>query len=317
MDKSYYCRVLGVREDASVQQIKKAYEERVKRLKSPDYADDSEYVSRKLGEAAYAYRVLLGAEAPTSTPKQRKNNYDKLKDSMHKEETARGGKTYQKVKKSGGVISDASKNVAATVSAAGETLKKKAGKTVESVTGSKEAKSVAGIVFSIIIAVASLAIGSCDSSPTPEYSYEDTAYMESSRQAVERILNRSGEYDFFGHLDGSNPVPDEKIEWEITDDISEQLWDLNLDLCSALGINNLQDAIGWYMDDDDYYYEASDYEISQLLAEIMGAPVFEEVAGMTVTDSDSAITDYSEYMIFLINIAWEQTEYICGEPVAY
>lgn len=317
MDKSYYCRVLGVREDASVQQIKKAYEERVKRLKSPDYADDSEYVSRKLGEAAYAYRVLLGAEAPTSTPKQRKNNYDKLKDSMHKEETARGGKTYQKVKKSGGVISDASKNVAATVSAAGETLKKKAGKTVESVTGSKEAKSVAGIVFSIIIAVASLAIGSCDSSPTPEYSYEDTAYMESSRQAVERILNRSGEYDFFGHLDGSNPVPDEKIEWEITDDISEQLWDLNLDLCSALGINNLQDAIGWYMDDDDYYYEASDYEISQLLAEIMGAPVFEEVAGMTVTDSDSAITDYSEYMIFLINIAWEQTDYICGEPVAY
>lgn len=317
MDKSYYCRVLGVREDASVQQIKKAYEERVKRLKSPDYADDSEYVSRKLGEAAYAYRVLLGAEAPTSTPKQRKNNYDKLKYSMHKEETARGGKTYQKVKKSGGVISDASKNVAATVSAAGETLKKKAGKTVESVTGSKEAKSVAGIVFSIIIAVASLAIGSCDSSPTPEYSYEDTAYMESSRQAVERILNRSGEYDFFGHLDGSNPVPDEKIEREITDDISEQLWDLNLDLCSALGINNLQDAIGWYMDDDDYYYEASDYEISQLLAEIMGAPVFEEVAGMTVTDSDSAITDYSEYMIFLINIAWEQTDYICGEPVAY
>ena len=81
--------------------------------------------------------------------------------------------------------------------------------------------------------------------------------------------------------------------------------------------NNLQDAIGWYMDDDDYYYEASDYEISQLLAEIMGAPVFEEVAGMTVTDSDSAITDYSEYMIFLINIAWEQTDYICGEPVAY
>ena len=42
MDKSYYCRVLGVGEDASVQQIKKAYEERVKRLKSPDYADDSE-----------------------------------------------------------------------------------------------------------------------------------------------------------------------------------------------------------------------------------------------------------------------------------
>ena len=285
MDKSYYCRVLGVGEDASVQQIKKAYEERVKRLKSADYADEPEYASRKLSEAAYAYRVLLGGEVPSAKEGRKRSN--------------------------------ASKNAAATKSAAGETLKKKAGKTVESVTGSKEAKSVAGIVFSIIIAVASLAIGSCDSSPTPEYSYEDTAYMESSRQAVERILNRSGEYDFFGHLDGSNPVPDEKIEWEITDDISEQLWDLNLDLCSALDINNLQDAMGWYMDDENYYYNVPDYEISQRLAEIMGAPAFEEVAGMTVTDSDSVITDYSDYMTFLINIAWEQTELICGEPVDY
>lgn len=315
MDKSYYCRVLGVREDASVQQIKQGYEERVKRLKSPDYADDSEYVSRKLGEAAYAYRVLLGAEAPSS--KQRKNHYDKLKDSMEKDETTGGGKTLRKVRKSSGAIGDASKNVAATVSAAGERLKENAEETLGRVVNSKEAKSAMGIVFSIIIAVVSLAVGACESDPTPEYTYEDTAYMESNRQAVERILNRSGEYDFFGHLDGSNPVPDEKIEWEITDDISEQLWDLNLDLCSALDINNLQDAMGWYMDDENYYYNVPDYEISQRLAEIMGAPAFEEVAGMTVTDSDSVITDYSDYMTFLINIAWEQTELICGEPVDY
>ena len=204
MDKSYYCRVLGVREDASIQQIKQAYEERVKRLKSPDYADDSEYVSRKLGEAAYAYRVLLGAEAPST--KQRKNHYDKLKDSMEKDETTGGGKTLRKVRKSSGAIGDASKNVAATVSAAGEKLKENAEETLGRVVNSKEAKSAMGIVFSIIIAVVSLAVGACESDSTPEYSYEDTAYMESSRQAVERILNRSGEYDFFGHLDGSNPV---------------------------------------------------------------------------------------------------------------
>ena len=285
MDKSYYCRVLGVREDASVQQIKQAYEEWVKRLKSGDYADDSEYVSRKLGEAAYAYRALLGGEVPSAKEGRKRSN--------------------------------ASKNAATTKSAAGETLKKKAGKTVESITGSKEAKSVAGIVFSIIIAVASLAIGSCDSSPTPEYSYEDTAYMESSRQAVERILNRSEEYDFFGHLDGSVPVPEEKIEWEITYEIRDKLWGLNIDLCSALDIQSLPDAVGWYMDDDDYYYEASDYEISQLLAEIMGAPIFEEVAGMTVTDTDVVITDYCDYMQFLIEIAGEQTDGICGATVEY
>lgn len=313
MDKSYYYRVLGAREGASAQQIKQAYEERVKRLKSPDYADDPEYVERKLREAAEAYRVVLGGSAP-SAEKQHKKSYEKLKDSMEKGEASRSTKPRRTVR-------DASQNaaadVAAQVSAAGKKLKKKADKTLDSVSDSKEAKSALGIAVSVLIAVITLAAGSCDTYSTPEYVYEDMAYMESSRQAVERILNRSGEYDFFGHLDGSNPVPDEKIEWEITDDISEQLWDLNLDLCSALDINNLQDAMGWYMDDENYYYNVPDYEISQRLAEIMGAPAFEEVAGMTVTDSDSAITDYSEYMIFLINIAWEQTYYICGEPVAY
>ena len=209
MDKSYYCRVLGVREDASVQQIKQAYEERVKRLKSGDYADDSEYVSRKLGEAAYAYRVLLGGEVPSAKEGRKRSN--------------------------------ASKNAAATKSAAGETLKKKAGKTVESVTGSKEAKSVAGIVFSIIIAVASLAIGSCDSSPTPEYNYDDTAYMEANSQAVERVLERSMEYDFYGNLDGSSTVSDGEINWEIENDeeVVGELWGFNQDLSYALGIEGI------------------------------------------------------------------------------
>ena len=313
MDKSYYYRVLGAREGASAQQIKQAYEERVKRLKSPDYADDPEYVERKLREAAEAYRVVLGGSAP-SAEKQHKKSYEKLKDSMEKGEASRSTKPRRTVR-------DASQNaaadVAAQVSAAGKKLKKKADKTLDSVSDSKEAKSALGIAVSVLIAVITLAAGSCDTYSTPEYVYEDMAYMESSRQAVERILNRSGEYDFFGHLDGSNPVPDEKIEWEITDEISEELWGLNIDLCSALDIFSLHDAVCWYMDDEDYYYEASDYEISQLLVEIMGAPAFEEVAGMTVTDTDQVITDYSDYMRLLIDIAWEQTDLICGEPVDY
>lgn len=285
MDRNYYYRILGVRDDATAQQIKQGYEERVKRLKSPDYADDPEYVDRKLKEAAYAYRVLLGGEAPASD-KQRKKGYEKQKISREKD-------------------------------TAGTRLKDKAGRTVSSVSDSKEAKSALGIAISVLVAVISLAVGSCDTYSTPDYTYEDTAYMESNRQAVERILNRSEEYDYFGHLDGSNPVPDEKIEWEITDEISEELWGLNIDLCSALDIFSLHDAVCWYMDDEDYYYEASDYEISQLLVEIMGAPAFEEVAGMTVTDTDQVITDYSDYMRLLIDIAWEQTDLICGEPVDY
>lgn len=272
MDRSYYYRVLGAREGASAQQIKQAYEERVKRLKSPDYADDSEYVDRKLKEASEAYRVVLGGSAP-SAAKQRKKSYEKLKNSMEK--------------------------------------------TVSSIFDSKEAKSALGIAVSVLVAVITLAVGSCDTYSSPDYSYEDTAYMESSRQAVERILNRSEEYDFFGHLDDNVSVPDEKIEWDITYEIRDKLWGLNIDLCSALDIFSLEDAVCWYMDDDDYYYEASDYEISQLLAEIMGAPIFEEVAGMTVTDTDVVITDYCDYMQFLIEIAGEQTDGICGATVEY
>ena len=316
MDKNYYYRILGVREDATAQQIKQGYEERVKRLKSPDYADDPEYVDRKLGEAAYAYRALLGGKAPSSD-KQRKKGYEKMKDSMEKDETSGGAKHFERARTSGRTVSDASKNAATAINAAGTRLKDKAARTVSSVSDSKEAKSALGIALSVLLAVVSLAIGSCDTYSSPDYSYEDTAYMESNRQAVERILNRSEEYDFFGHLDDSNPVPDEKIEREITDEISEELWGLNMDLCSALDIHSLMYAVGWYMDDENYYYNASDYEISLLLAEIMGAPTFEEVAGMTVTDTDWIITDYIDYMRFLRDIAWEQTDLICGEPVDY
>ena len=117
MDRSYYYRVLGAREGASAQQIKQAYEERVKRLKSPDYADDPEYVDRKLKEASEAYRVVLGGSAP-SAAKQRKKSYEKLKNSMEK--------------------------------------------TVSSIFDSKEAKSALGIAVSVLVAVITLAVGSCD-----------------------------------------------------------------------------------------------------------------------------------------------------------
>lgn len=317
MNKSYYYRVLGIREGASAQQIKQAYEERVKRLKSPDYGDDSEYVSRKLGEAAYAYRVLLGTEVPSS--KQRRNRYDKLKTSMEKDETARGGKTYQKVKKSGGVISDASKNVAAVVSTAGEKMKENAGATLERMVNSKEVRSAAGVIFSIILAVASLAIGSCETSETPDYSYDDPAYAEANSQAVERILDRSEEYDFFGALDKSIVPVDDKIEWEIeeNDEIMSELWGLNQELCYALGINSLYHGIDSYTGIEDYYYEISDYEASRLLAEMMGAPEFEEVAGQVSRYTVAPILNYTDYMNFLIDVADMQTDEICDEPVDY
>ena len=312
MDKSYYYRVLGAKEGASAQQIKQAYEERVKRLKSPDYADDPEYVARKLKEAAEAYRAVLGGSAP-SAEKQRKKSYEKLKDSMEKGETSRSTKPRRTVR-------DASQNaatdVAAQVSATGKKLKKKADKTIGSVTDSKEAKSVLGVIISVIIAVVGL-MGSFDSDDT--YTYDDSAYIEENGQAIARIVNRSKNYDFYGHLDDSVTVPKEKIEWDINenDELLEEMWGLNQDLSYAMGINSLAYGIEAYTGSEDYYYDATDYDMSQLLIGIMGAPHFEDVAGMMNEYRNEIILDYGSYMRFLADVAEDQTDEICGEPVEY
>ena len=254
----------------------------------------------------------MGGSAP-SAEKQRKKSYEKLKDSMEKGETSRSTKPRRTVR-------DASQNaaadVAAQVSAAGKKLKKKADKTIGSVTDSKEAKSVLGVIISVIIAVVGLA-GSCDSDDS--YIYDNSAYIEENGQAIERVLNRTEEYDFYGNLDDSIDVPDDKIIWEIeeNDKLMDELWGLNQDLSYAMGINSLAYGIESYTGSEDYYYDATDYDMSQLLIGIMGAPHFEDVAGMMNEYRNEIILDYGSYLRFLADVAEDQTDEICGEPVEY
>ena len=52
-DDRYYYRTLGITsENPTQQQIKKAYEQRIAKLKSADYGDDREYANKKMREAA-------------------------------------------------------------------------------------------------------------------------------------------------------------------------------------------------------------------------------------------------------------------------
>ena len=81
MDKRYYYRLLGLREDATPQQIKDAYTQKVRKLKSDDYADDPEYVERKLAEVRHAYGVLTGSAAPV-TRAQKEAGFERWKDAM-------------------------------------------------------------------------------------------------------------------------------------------------------------------------------------------------------------------------------------------
>lgn len=69
MDRSF--AILGIREDATKQQVKEAYERRMKKLKTADYADDPEYAARKIAELrqAYdrAYSLASGADVDGSS----------------------------------------------------------------------------------------------------------------------------------------------------------------------------------------------------------------------------------------------------------
>lgn len=52
--------VLGVREDACKDEVKQAYEYRIKKYKSADYADDPEYARKKIAELKEAYKIAIG-----------------------------------------------------------------------------------------------------------------------------------------------------------------------------------------------------------------------------------------------------------------
>lgn len=69
MDRSY--AILGVKEDATKQQVRDAYERRLKKYKAADYDDEPEYAARKIAELknAYerAYKLAGGADVSADT----------------------------------------------------------------------------------------------------------------------------------------------------------------------------------------------------------------------------------------------------------
>lgn len=64
MDRRDAFSLLGVREDASPEQIAQAYQYRLKKYKSDDYADEPAYARRKMAELKQAYALATGQAAP-------------------------------------------------------------------------------------------------------------------------------------------------------------------------------------------------------------------------------------------------------------
>jgi len=322
MDRKYYYRILGLQEGASAGDIKKAYELRMERLRSADYADDPEYVAKKMSQAKYAYSVLMGSAAPM-TKAQRKQNYECYKDDIEDNRdsdhfTEKHGHRLKKLDAS--VAAANAKRKLQSVFDSGESIggAKKSGRRSDSSGG------IGKMIITIICAAIPFIVGAigmiADNTPdvewaTPEYSEE--LYAESNYEAVKRIMGRKSDFDFYGTRSEGKGITDEMIEWELSDDVYNQLWGLNTELAYVLDIYDFSYAVEYLTGDPDYYWENSDLINGQELIYLMGAPYFEDVAGSVNDYTGEPILDYVDYMSYLICVAENQTDEICGPEVEY
>ena len=318
MDRNYYYRVLGLQPGATNQQIRTAFENRLERLSSPDYADDPEYVAKKISQVKFAYSVLMGSAAPL-TKAQRKNNYECYKDDI---EDNRDSDHVKHMRKAG-----RSRNVDAQ-DAFGSVKQKMQGvfKEISANSEIEIPKGMGKLLFVAAIAIIPIlftALGNVVVNPLiqaePEYSIsveaEDDEYIKDNYEAVSRIMNRDMEYDFWTYLLYPDvDIDAEDIEWELSDETQSLLWGLNSELAYAMDIESVPDMLTYITGDDEAYWNNSDQLISYYIVDLMGAPGFSDIAGMQNTYSGEVILTYADYMEFLIMTAEIQTDEICSIP---
>lgn len=70
-----YFSLLGLREDAGKDDVKAAYERRVRKYKSSDYDDDPEYVRKKLAELKEAYEQAYRMAGSGSSSLYRRDDF--------------------------------------------------------------------------------------------------------------------------------------------------------------------------------------------------------------------------------------------------
>lgn len=296
MDKNYYYRVLGLRPDATKADIKKAYNSRMERLSSPDYADDSEYVTKKVMQARMAYNVLMGSAAPP-TESQRKASYECYKDDIE------AGRDSDHLKH---------RNKKSDVSDTVSGIKRKMKDAFTDLTAGSEIEIPKGLgkaIVAILIFIIPIVTSFIGDVVDDDYNYNS--------DAIDRIMDRNMEYDFWGYLlYPDEDIDAEDIEWEPSDDTIDHLWNLNSDLAYSMGIDSVEDIIVYLTGDEDEYWNNDDYAISHYITGLMNAPAFSDIAGMENIYTGEVIYTYEDYMNFLIMTAETQTDEICSIPAA-
>ena len=78
MDRNF--AILGLREDATKEQVKQAYELRLRKYKSSDYDDDPDYVRRKISELKAAYEAAYSMAGTVSAYDDYEETFDRRED---------------------------------------------------------------------------------------------------------------------------------------------------------------------------------------------------------------------------------------------
>ena len=315
MDNRYYYRLLGVRENATKDQIKAAYEQRTKRLKLPDYADDPEYAARKMAELRHAYQVLTGSAAPV-TKDQKRARFEKIKDALDGgEDTIK--ETKKEFKRNSeqervGIKSLKSRNTeySSRSPRTGSRTEVRLGRTADGKIAAQQVakeplsgKAIKNII-GVVVAAVVLLIGLVDSC-MPDIYYDDSydaAYLAEMQETIDEVS--STEFDFNSYLDDSKQEENrDQIQWEVSEEVYSALWEQSYDLANVLNIYSMSDTIEYITGDSEYYWEHDDLDCAIAFVSIMNPPSFEEIAGMEDLYNKETILDYGDYMNFLYSVA--------------
>ena len=291
MDRNYYYRILGVRPDATPAQIKAAYDARIARLSSADFADEPEYARRKKEQATKAYRVLMGV-SPATTKAQKEARFEKRKDRIERKEGFEKDDF------------DEGDKPKIKLSLPKVDFGKKAVKT----TADKAKLSVVGTAITILIAVIGL-FSSFGDLVSVEPVYEDYGDYSSVYEQIYEAEENLIYYDYYENLD-TRVAADNQSEIDWNDGIGEYGGDINgltTDILWWVGIyESPYEFYDYYTGIEGYYDDYDDYDCAMILIDWIGAPAFEEIAGSTNLYNDETILSLTDYMEYLEEYTFER-----------
>lgn len=328
MNRTDAYRILGLREGAARQEIKRAYDERMRKYRTSDYQDEPEYAQRKMREVKYAYSILTGGTE--STDKQQRVEYhEQRKDEMELDETTDSviGNFTEKLSSAaarlkaeakefvphdeGSHSHNPKKRKGSTHGTLGDMMKEKGFSAKNFKPSSMDPNLIKKLIiaFVILISVFPTIVGACVSSLTNDYIHTATPEYASSvavNESIDMLIERQNSYDFYGWL---GELPDSyEVVYDVVTKPEGYEESFAQELALNLGIGDAEAAVAYLWGDESLYESSSDYENTCFLAEtLMGAPSFEELAGRESLYRAEKIWDYGSYMQFLIDVANSQT----------